>query len=123
MLAPLLFVSGVASCLASGIMGIKEDNDREAQYEADKRAGYNSIVQDRYDYNIARLFEAYDYRAMIEDIKRQYPRMTDFAAEKVIMASIAKKLMEEETNYKYKPSESVKYFYLDQYTKDEYRRI
>lgn len=123
MLAPLAFITGVFALTGSAVMGIKEDNDREVQYEADKRAGYNSIVQDRYDYNIARLFEAYDYRAMMEDIKRQYPRMTDFAARKVIMASIAKKLMEEETNYKYKPSESVKYFYLDQYTKDEYRRI
>lgn len=121
MLAPLLFVSGVASCLASGIMGLKEDNDREVQYAADQAAGYNSIEQDRYDLNLGRIYYAFNLEKIIADIQKDYPKMNHYAAQKVALASVAKKLMEEETRYKYRPSESTKYFDLDKYAKEEYR--
>ena len=122
MLAPLLFVSGVASCLASGIMGLKESNDIEVQYEQDLAAGYSYAAQSRYDFDQGRLYKQFYIGDIMNDIKKDYPKMNDFVAREIAEAAIAKKLLEEETNYKYKPLDKFKYFDLKKYGDNAVRK-
>lgn len=115
------FFVGLLSLGAGAGMAFKERSEIERENREYVSNRYSYAVQSEYDYNYGRLMRAYDMKKVEAAVKADYPRMTDTAAYKVAEAAVAKKLMESETNYRYKVSEDCKFFDLDKYVRDEFR--
>lgn len=115
------FFVGLLSLGAGAGMAFKEHSEIERENREYVANRYSYAVQSEYDYNYGRLMRAYDMKKVEAAVKADYPRMTDTAAYKVAEAAVAKKLMESETNYRYKVSEDCKFFDLDKYVRDEFR--
>lgn len=115
------FFVGLLSLGAGAGMAFKERSEIERENREYVANRYSYAVQSEYDYNYGRLMRAYDMKKVEAAVKADYPRMTDTAAYKVAEAAVAKKLMESETNYRYKVSEDCKFFDLDKYVRDEFR--
>lgn len=118
----LSFLTGIFSLGASFIIDCKEQNDNEYQWEKDVSAGYNYAAQSRYDFNRGKLYQSYYIEKIIAEVQKDYPKMNDYCARQVAEAAVAKKMLEEETKYKYKPSDNCKYFNLDKYIRDEFKK-
>lgn len=116
------FFTGLLSLGASAGIAFKEQSDIDRQNMEYLQGNYSYAVQSDYDFNRGKLYAAYDLDRVVEAIKADYPRMTDYNAWEVAEAAVAKKMMEEQTNYKYKLSENCKFFDLDKYAKDEFKR-
>lgn len=115
------FFVGLLSLGAGAGMAFKERSKIERENREYVANRYSYAVQSEYDFNYGRLMRAYDMKKVEAAVKADYPRMTDTAAYKVAEAAVAKKLMESETNYRYKVSEDCKFFDLDKYVRDEFR--
>lgn len=115
------FFVGLLSLGAGAGMAFKERSEIERENREYVANRYSYAVQSEYDYNYGRLMRAYDMKKVEAAVKADYPRMTDTAAYKVAEAAVAKKLMESETNYRYKVSEDCKFFDLDKYVRDEFK--
>ena len=118
----MAFLSGVAALVTSFGIECNERANSEKQWEIDKKAGYSYAAQSEYDYNRGKLYQSYYVDDIIKEIQNDYPKMNDYCARQVAEAAVAKKLLEEETCYKYKPSENCKFFNLEKYAKDKYKK-
>lgn len=121
-MGPFAFLAGLFSLGASAGMSIKQDMENERQVREREEKHYSYPTQSRYDYNASKLYGAYDILAMTERILEEYPRMSYGVANEIAEASVAKKLMEAETPFKYEPSMRCQYFDLDKYATDEFKR-
>lgn len=116
------FFSGLFSFGASFGLACKEQRDIERQAAEDAENRYSYAAQSRYDFDRRRLYTAYNIEKVMACVREDYPRMSDLAARQVGEAAIAKHLLETETNYRYKPSDNCKFFNLDKYIKEEFKR-
>jgi len=121
LLAPILFLTGLAAIGTSTGMAFKQQSDWDKQARESQENGYSYTVQSRYDYNRGKLYAAYNPRLVMDAIKADYPKMNDFCARQVAEAAIAKYLMESETKYKYEVPSNCRGFDLGKYIKDEYK--
>lgn len=116
------FFSGVFSLGAGMGLALKELNNNEIEWENNIAAGYNYAAQSKYDFDSGKLYINFDIEAIIQEIQNDYPKMNEFCAREIAEASVAKRMLEEETKYKYKPSENCKFFNLEKYARNEFRK-
>ena len=116
------FLTGIFSLGTGFALSCKEQNDLDLQWEKDVAEGYSYAAQSEYDFNRGRLYRAYFIDDIMKEIQKDYPNMNDYCARQVAEAAVAKKLLEEETQYKYKPSDNCKFFNLNKYAKEEFKK-
>ena len=120
---PFAFIIGVISLFTSFGLTLYDQNKHEREKEEYRNTGYNQIVQcGRYDGDQCYLREKYDMFKVIDAVKEEYPHMSDVIAYKVAYAAVAKKLMEEETSYKYQVPEELLFLGdIERFAKEELR--
>lgn len=111
------FLSSIFAFGASGAMAFKDQNEVERANKEYLNNNYNYSVQIRYERNSI----GFDLDKVIEAIENDYPNISKCNAYEVAFAAIAKRKMEEETNYKYEPRGVSKYFDLARYATDEFK--
>jgi len=116
------FFIGLFSLGAGTTMAAKEDMDLHRKNQEYLAGNYNYSTQSMYDYGSnGLLYSRFDIDAITVAIKTDWPRMSDLNAWELAKTAAAKKLMEEETPYKYQVPDRFKYFDLDKYAADEFR--
>ena len=107
---PFTFITGVLALLTSASIDLYQHNKQELENQEYRESGLNHVVQsNRYDGNRPYLMDHYDYTKVMDNIKREYPRMADINAYHIAFVAIAKKLMESETPYKYDVPEKFRF--------------
>lgn len=122
-MGPILgFFTGLFSLGASAGLAIKEQSEIDRKNREYVQNRYSYAVQSGYDFHWGRLNAAYDMDKVIGEVMADYPLITRYNAIDVARAAVAKKMMETETEYKYKPEEKCSFFDLDKYAKEEFKR-
>ena len=107
---PFSFITGCLCLLGSGLASLYETNKQELANELYEAQGYHpSIQMFLYDGDRPKLLSHYDYKLVIEEIEKEYPRMSDTNKFNLAMIAIAKRLMEEETPYQYEVPETYRF--------------
>lgn len=121
---PFSFLIGIGSLLASGGMALKEVADLEAKNREWRSHKYSYYIQDDYDRNIAGMALAYDFDKIKTAIRSDYPGMSDTWIYKITITALAKKMMEEETDWEYRVPEQIRNagIDLDRYSLDKFKR-
>ena len=121
---PFSFLIGIGSLLASGCMALKEDAELEAENREGRSHKYSYYIQDDYDRNITRMDLTYDFNKIKAVIRSDYPGMSDTWVYKITKTALAKKMMEEETNWEYRVPEQIQNAGIDleRYSLDTFKR-
>lgn len=117
MSAVFAFLSSIFALGTSGAMAFKAQNEVERANQEYLNNNYNYSVQIEYERNSI----GFDLDKVIDAIKNDYPNISEGNAYEVAFAAIAKRKMEEETNYKYEVRGVAQYFELDKYATDEFK--
>lgn len=111
------FLSSLFALGSSGAMAYKNHNEVEKANREYLDSKYNFSAQLRYERNSI----GYDLDKVIDAIKDDYPNISECNAYEVAFAAIAKRKMEEETNYRYEQRGITKYFDLEKYATDKFK--
>ena len=107
---PFSFFTGVLALFTSAGMSLYAHNKQELANEEYRKCGYNPSVQlSNYDGDRAHLFDHYNYIKVMDEVRKEYPSMNDVNRHQVALIAIAKRLMEEETPYKYEVPEKFRF--------------
>lgn len=107
---PFSFFGGLIALFTSGVASVIESNKQDLENERWQKERYNIVVQrNRYDGDLPRLLTAYDYKKVEDEIAKAYPNMNSFNRHQIALQAIAKKMMEEETDYKYEVQDKYKF--------------
>lgn len=121
---PFSFLIGIGSLLASGGMTLKEDYALEAKNREWSSHKYSYYIQGDYDRNLTRMVLTYDFDKIKAAIQADYPGMSDTWVYKITKTALAKKMMEEETNWEYRVPEQIQNAGIDleRYSLDTFKR-
>lgn len=115
---------GLGSLLTSGAMALKESEERELKNEEWRSHRYSHYIQEDYDLATHKMALRYDFDKIKAAIRMDYPNMSDHWAFRITVTAIAKKMMEEETDYEYKIPDQIRHanIDLDKYALDKFKK-
>ena len=121
---PFSFLIGLGSLIASGTMALRESEIREEKNQEWKSHKYSHYIQEDYDLATHKMALRYDFDKIKAVIKMDYPNMSDHWVFRITVTAIAKKMMEEETDYEYKIPDQIRHanINLEKYALDEFKR-
>lgn len=121
---PFSFLIGLGSLVASSFMTLGKDAGLEAKSQEWKSHKYSHYIQEDYDLNTARMVLSYDFDKIKAAIRADYPGISDTWAYKITVTAIAKRMMEEETEWEYQVPEQIldANIDIDKYATDEFKR-
>lgn len=122
---PFAFLAGIFSLGASAGISLKEQADLERKNREFRSHKYSSYIQADYDFGkTGEMVLTYDFDKIKQAIKKDYPNMSNMWISKITQTAIAKRMMEEETDYEYRIPEEIQNaeINLDKYATDEFKR-
>lgn len=122
---PFSFLIGLGSLLTSGAMALQVSEETEARKQEWREHRYSYYIQEDYDLAIGKMMEVYDFDKIKKAIKADYPNMGNAFIFKIAITAVAKRMMEEETDWEYRVPEQIQNanINIDKYSTDEFKKI
>lgn len=108
------FIGGILCLGAAGVLGLRDNMNRETQNKEFRSHNYNLYLQSEYDRKKDGLtYNNFEREKVKEEILEVYPNMSLMWVTKVGTAAMMKRLFEEETGYEYHIPEDIREVNID----------